>query len=437
MKLKVSNFTRIAEANIEIDGITVIAGQNNTGKSTIGKILFSLFNSINNLDEKIITQVKNDLFNYIFFSLQNILSSNSKKDTLLLDNVSNKNRDIAKKLTEELMNNIDNIQSDDKIQDIIRELFCDNEIVISDEIEEIIDTISEYVGIRFFSSRDLVINEVVSRYFVNTFGNQINSLKQGMNEAEISLCIKEKQNKFLFCNNECEKSSIEYNILHEAFYIDNPFILDELYDDYYNSSYIKNHISRKIMSSKDIMNGIFNAVSAKEKLKEIYKILNQVVEGDIVTVNNEFALSMEDYSEPIKLSNLSIGLKSFVILRMMLEKGCIKDKDVLILDEPEIHLHPEWQMLYAEIIVLLQKLFDLSIVVTAQSADFLDSIEFFSKKHKIDSKCRYYLTSSVNGMSYFEDVTQDTSKIYSQMIQTSVILKMHTYILKNILKESL
>ena len=131
---------------------------------------------------------------------------------------------------------------------------------------------------------------------------------------------------------------------------------------------------------------------------------------------------MEDYSEPIKLSNLSTGLKSFVILRMMLEKGCIKDKDVLILDEPEIHLHPEWQMLYAEIIVLLQKLFDLSIVVTTHSADFLDSIEFFSKKHKIDSKCRYYLTSSVNGMSYFEDVTQDTSKIYSQMIQTSVIL---------------
>ena len=40
MKLKVNNFAKIKEADIIIDGITVIAGENNTGKSTIGKILF-------------------------------------------------------------------------------------------------------------------------------------------------------------------------------------------------------------------------------------------------------------------------------------------------------------------------------------------------------------------------------------------------------------
>ena len=44
MKLKIQNFAKIKEANIVIDGITVIAGENNTGKSTVGKILFSLFN---------------------------------------------------------------------------------------------------------------------------------------------------------------------------------------------------------------------------------------------------------------------------------------------------------------------------------------------------------------------------------------------------------
>ena len=40
MELKISNFAKIKEANIKLDGITVIAGENNTGKSTIGKILF-------------------------------------------------------------------------------------------------------------------------------------------------------------------------------------------------------------------------------------------------------------------------------------------------------------------------------------------------------------------------------------------------------------
>ena len=53
MKLKVNNFAKIKEADIIIDGITVIAGENNTGKSTIGKILFSLFNALSNLDLKV------------------------------------------------------------------------------------------------------------------------------------------------------------------------------------------------------------------------------------------------------------------------------------------------------------------------------------------------------------------------------------------------
>lgn len=53
MELKISNFAKIKEANIKLDGITVIAGENNTGKSTIGKILFSMFNSLKDIDGRI------------------------------------------------------------------------------------------------------------------------------------------------------------------------------------------------------------------------------------------------------------------------------------------------------------------------------------------------------------------------------------------------
>lgn len=52
---------------------------------------------------------------------------------------------------------------------------------------------------------------------------------------------------------------------------------------------------------------------------------------------------------------VSGSIKSFTMIRRLLERGEIKEKDVLILDEPEIHLHPQWQLVYAEIIVLLQK----------------------------------------------------------------------------------
>lgn len=40
MKICLKNIGKIKEADIELDGITIIAGDNNTGKSTIGKSVY-------------------------------------------------------------------------------------------------------------------------------------------------------------------------------------------------------------------------------------------------------------------------------------------------------------------------------------------------------------------------------------------------------------
>ena len=40
MKLTLKNIGKIGTASVEINGITVIAGENNTGKSTVGRALF-------------------------------------------------------------------------------------------------------------------------------------------------------------------------------------------------------------------------------------------------------------------------------------------------------------------------------------------------------------------------------------------------------------
>lgn len=60
MKLKIQNFAKIKDADIILDGITVIAGKNNTGKSTVGKILDSMYNSTNNLETKMRRQESYD-----------------------------------------------------------------------------------------------------------------------------------------------------------------------------------------------------------------------------------------------------------------------------------------------------------------------------------------------------------------------------------------
>lgn len=69
MKLRIKNFAKIEDADINIDGITVIAGENNTGKSTVGKIFFSLFNSLSNVDEKILEERLKEIDNTKVFGV--------------------------------------------------------------------------------------------------------------------------------------------------------------------------------------------------------------------------------------------------------------------------------------------------------------------------------------------------------------------------------
>ena len=53
MKLSLKNIGKIGTASVEINGITVIAGENNTGKSTVGRALFAVFNSFYNIQQQI------------------------------------------------------------------------------------------------------------------------------------------------------------------------------------------------------------------------------------------------------------------------------------------------------------------------------------------------------------------------------------------------
>lgn len=65
MKLVLKNIGKVQNATVEINGITVIAGENDTGKSTVGKALFSVFNSFYNIDEKITAEREGSIFNQL------------------------------------------------------------------------------------------------------------------------------------------------------------------------------------------------------------------------------------------------------------------------------------------------------------------------------------------------------------------------------------
>ena len=65
MIFELKNFGKISKANVKLDGITVICGDNNTGKSTVGKALFSFYNSLYDYKARIAEYKLSEIRNYI------------------------------------------------------------------------------------------------------------------------------------------------------------------------------------------------------------------------------------------------------------------------------------------------------------------------------------------------------------------------------------
>lgn len=425
MRLKIDNFAKIKHAEITIDGITVIAGENNTGKSTIGKVLYSAFNAFYDMDLKIENRRRDEILEIIRRGVRNALM-HSMPGTRNSGSLRMTSDRIARAMSSKLVETEGDILDEVLFRDYLEQACARYDVQLTEEnMSELLEDTYEKIVARKRNDDYKVALELIERFFIQVFGEQVKCLRSSGKDTKVSLDIKGKELSVLFRGNQCVQWQADYNILHEAFFIDDPFVLDQVSNHlwlYIGNGYRKGLLNRLNETDDDIMDGIFEAVSAKENLKEIYDILKRVADGQILVQNGQWSLHSEKFEEPIHFENLSAGLKSFVLLKLLLEKGILKEKDVLILDEPEIHLHPEWQLVYAEMIVLLQEKFDLSIVVTTHSRDFLEAIELYAKKYELFPKCRFYLSGQEEGLSVFEDVTECLDKIYGQLVTPSMLL---------------
>ena len=66
---------------------------------------------------------------------------------------------------------------------------------------------------------------------------------------------------------------------------------------------------------------------------------------------------------------------------------------MLILDEPEAHLHPAWQNLFAEVIVLLVRELGVNILLTTHSSNFVLALDAYMRKYSIEEKTNFYQAS--------------------------------------------
>lgn len=405
MEIKIENLGKLKSADIVIDGITVIAGENNTGKSTISKALYTQFNSFYKYPENLDRDRKDSVMSLLRFLMLN----GSVKERMSSENLINK-------LTEEIFSEKRNyIDDNESLSSLLR-----SQIGVQKDDEDLIPQVSNrIIRILKISNRTL-LKQVVTNRYNDEFSNQINNINDKYNQdATVDLKIKNEEFISRIKNNKIRE--LEYNsktvLMTEAVYIDDPTILDDLNNRYYPFYRIKNSrheqsLMRKLRTDKSSAS---DKLIIDEKLSDIFKVISEADNGDLVLDSNSNWIFRKNDSTDLELNNLSMGLKTFVIIKALLLNGSIEDNGTLILDEPEIHLHPEWQILLARIIVLLQKNFGLHILVNTHSPYFMRAIEVYSANNNIADRCRYYQTENTDDGAIAKDVTMSTDDIYRKL----------------------
>lgn len=392
MFLTIQSIGKIRDATIELKGITVIAGENNTGKSTFGKVLYCMFNTF--FDAETI------IHNERIYDIRNILRKYIRRYPMRLSNSAIESffekGSIRLKLNE-LMDSYPDFKISGNTLDLLQS-----------EIERSISV-----------DNDEIQKQFITRCFQQEFARKVNHVNRPDSIGKVSLEIKGQKIGIAVKDNQCSNFSDDVGLIHDGIYIDTPFIMDDVnfFDEkatfYYRAGHRDDLLERLTRTS--IRNTLVEDVIVKQKVDKLLLNIHQVVEGEFTEDQGILLYIEKGIQSPLPLPNISTGMKTFLVIKRLLELGEIKERGVLIFDEPEIHLHPDWQIKFAEVLVLLQKEFNLTILLTTHSPYFLHAIEVFTEKYGLKENATYYLAEADGDTSGVRNVTDCTDTIYKQL----------------------
>jgi predicted ATP-dependent endonuclease of OLD family len=308
MELELENIGKIKKANVKIGGLTVIAGENDTGKSTIGKALFTVMSHsimpLYKIDEK-----KNNIvrdFLYAEFK-KDLLKTNESHGKIKLDWL---NIDIEK-------SQLDNGKYDVKMS------------------------------------------------------------------IDVPYCVEDNDNVGILNLKYSTPTLIDSpKLLEFSNLIDNSATTIDLIDGKEIIQLHQKNLIYKLEYSSEYEEKISNTPNA-----ELVKIVQNIMGGywtyDKRTHDFVFTKKGGKLKNTFNSWNIASGIKSFGIIEILLKGGsCLSPKKPLIIDEPEVHLHPEWHIKYAEILIELVKN-KIPVIITTHSDSFIESLRVEAGKNNI------------------------------------------------------
>jgi hypothetical protein len=91
------------------------------------------------------------------------------------------------------------------------------------------------------------------------------------------------------------------------------------------------------------------------------------------------------------LNDCATGVRAISTLNILYSHGCLNSETVLIIDEPEAHLHPQWIVRYAEILTLISKRLGVRILLATHSPYMIRALRNAGIRNLGENKLRFYL----------------------------------------------
>lgn len=362
-------FRAINNANIVIDGITVVSGINGCGKSTLSKLLYQTYKYSVNYNRLLVLDIREQLQPY--YEVLNQLY------TLLISHMRQTSMSIPRK-----WKRLTSLDKADSYIEATREL-CQNFLEVERDLSE---------------NDESLMTERTWRIIWTALGSEENRDLESILETLVSQ-MSEIIKQTVALSQE-RPSSLLYNKVKANLHSDLPLSVEvsEYGDSFFGprtrTVALPHYIQRVLYLDTPMMLGIdaFNApenwdeLNSKIRQSSSYDydgivkdtIQKEILHGEAVydeeSIEDVINFKRED-GKIFDLLDCATGVKSFSILQLLLKNGFLRKDTLLIVDEPEAHLHPQWIVEYARLILLLHKEIGVKFFIASHSTDMVGALK--------------------------------------------------------------
>ncbi len=131
-------------------------------------------------------------------------------------------------------------------------------------------------------------------------------------------------------------------------------------------------------------------------IKDFTQKSQEIIKGNIESSGDSFIFNKEG-GQNYDILNASSGTKSIGLLQYLVKNKALKKGSVLYWEEPEVHLHPQWQLKMIELFVELMNA-GIKIVFSTHSPYMADYLNAISKKRKFDERISFNLFKEDDGI---------------------------------------